>query len=110
MIEDKANGPAILSAMQETLPGLVPWDPGAKSKIARAYSVTGKCEAGNVLLPDPSLPGKEWVSDLLTELCKFPLAANDDQVDTFTQALIVGSEESSFQEALEKAMQKMNGS
>lgn len=85
LIEDKANGPAIIDALKDTLPGIIPVEPDG-SKLARAHAVTAFWEAGNVYLPHPdaaTFPVKE----LISELTMFPAAANDDQVDALTQAL-----------------------
>jgi predicted phage terminase large subunit-like protein len=84
LIEDKANGPAVIDALRRTIPGIVPVEPDG-SKVARAHSVTPVFEAGNVYLPDRSVAS--WVGDLESELLNFPTAAHDDQVDALTQAL-----------------------
>lgn len=86
LVEDKANGTAILDSLKEVISGLVPINP-TESKEARARSVSPDVEAGNVLLPYPGDPGNEWVTDLLSELRDFPNGAHDDQVDGLTQAL-----------------------
>lgn len=86
LVEDKANGTAILDTLRETIPGLIPVNP-TESKQARARAITPEVEAGNVLLPLPSDPGNEWVTDLLAELRDFPTGSHDDQVDALTQAL-----------------------
>ena len=43
-------------------------------------------EAGDVYIPDESIA--DWSGDLVEECAKFPNAANDDQVDTMTQAIL----------------------
>jgi predicted phage terminase large subunit-like protein len=86
LVEDKANGPAVISALSRRLPGLVPEEPHG-SKQARAAAIAPFIEAGNVHLPDPGLPGCAWVGDLIDEAAAFPNAAHDDQVDTASQAL-----------------------
>lgn len=85
LIEDKANGTAVIDTLKRELPGIVPITPQG-GKVARAYACQGYFEARNVHLPDPSLA--PWVLDLQAELLKFPNAAHDDQVDALTQALI----------------------
>jgi predicted phage terminase large subunit-like protein len=84
LVEDKANGPAIIADLRNTIPGLVAVEPEG-SKQARAASVSPMCQAGNVHLPDPSI----WpeVSEWLDEICTFPKGVHDDRVDSFTQAL-----------------------
>jgi len=84
LIEDKANGPAVIDTLKAKVPGLIPIEPDG-SKLARAHAVTSYWEAGNVWLPHPDFA--PWVKDLLSELTAFPAAANDDQVDALTQAL-----------------------
>lgn len=86
LVEDKANGTAILDTLRNEISGLKPISPG-ESKEARARAVTPEVEAGNVLLPLPTDPGNQWVGDLLDELRDFNSAAHDDQVDALTQAL-----------------------
>lgn len=85
-VENKANGPAILSALSRSMPGLVPITPDG-SKEARLWAVTPMFRAGNVRLPDRALA--QWVTDYVEELVTFPAAKNDDQVDATTQALSV---------------------
>lgn len=89
LVEDKANGTAIMSVLKEQVPGLIPVPVTSRegSKEARARAESPTFEAGNVLLPLPSDPGNEWVSDYLSELREFPSGAHDDQVDATTQAL-----------------------
>lgn len=82
LVEDKANGPAVLDALSHTLPGLIPVQPQG-GKEARANVVQPLVEAGNV-----HLPGFEpWTGDLIEELAGFPNATHDDQVDALTQAI-----------------------
>jgi predicted phage terminase large subunit-like protein len=84
IIEDKANGPAIIAQLRTKVPGLVPFTP-VDSKEARANAVAAFVEAGNVEVPDPQL--SPWVGDFIEECAGFPNAAHDDQVDAMTQAL-----------------------
>lgn len=86
LVEEKANGAAILDVLKDKFSGLKAINPD-KSKEARARAITPECESGHVYLPHPSDPGKEWVTDLLSELRNFPFDAHDDQVDSLTQAL-----------------------
>lgn len=86
LVEDTANGPAIMDVMKKKVAGIKAISPKT-SKEARARAVTPECESGHVYLPFPGDPGNEWVLGLISELRNFPLDANDDQVDAFTQAL-----------------------
>ena len=82
LIEDKANGPAIISSLRQDISGIVPVTPQG-SKEARLSAVSPDIEAGNVYLP----MGAPWVHDYIEELAVFPNDANDDQVDATSQAL-----------------------
>ena len=84
LIEDKANGPAVIDTLKASVPGIIPIEPDG-SKLARAHAVSSYWEAGNVWLPHPDIA--PWVKDLVAELTTFPASANDDQVDSLTQAL-----------------------
>ena len=84
LIEDKANGPAVMDALKEDVPGLIPIEPDG-SKVARAHAVTSLWAGGNVFIPeDDAFP---WVTDFVAELVSFPASGHDDQVDSMTQAL-----------------------
>lgn len=87
IVEDKANGPAVMAALRSTIPGLVPEEPQG-SKLARLSAASPLVEAGNVLLPNPSsVPGTAWVPDFVEEIAGFPTAKHDDQADGFSQAM-----------------------
>lgn len=85
LIEDKANGSAVISTLKKHVTGIIPITP-KESKEARAYAVSTLWEAKNVYLP-PSYSG-DWVDiEFIPELLAFPAGAHDDQVDAMTQAL-----------------------
>ena len=84
LIEDAANGPAIISTLRREIGGIIPIKPEG-SKEERAAAVSPQIEAGNVFLPRP---GKApWVQDFIEEWAVFPLGEYDDQVDAASQAL-----------------------
>lgn len=83
-VEDAANGPAIINALQRDVLGIVAVKPDG-GKVARAYAVQALVNAGNVYLPHPSIA--PWVEDFVRQLAGFPNAAHDDDVDACTQAL-----------------------
>lgn len=84
LIEDKANGPAVIDTLKSSVSGIIPIEPDG-SKLARAHAVTSYWEAGNIYLPHPDIA--PWIKHFIAELTAFPAAANDDQVDSMTQAL-----------------------
>ncbi len=85
LVEDKANGPAIIDTLQKQISGIEPINPEG-GKEARANSVQGLWRSGSVFLPHPSIA--PWVPGFVEELCRFPKAPHDDQVDCMTQALL----------------------
>jgi predicted phage terminase large subunit-like protein len=93
LIEDKANGTAIIDDLKRSVGGLIPVSVPPVSKVARARSITGYVEAGNVWLPDASVDaafdaeGNSWVAGYINEHASFPKGAHDDQVDATSQAL-----------------------
>lgn len=84
LVEDKANGPAVIDSLKSTVSGLVPIEPDG-SKIARAHACTAEWEAGNVWLPHKDIA--PWVTETVEEITTFPFAGHDDTVDAMTQAL-----------------------
>lgn len=89
VIEDKANGTAVIESLQSILPGIVAVEPKG-GKEARAAAVEPQVESGNVYL----LEGAEWLDAWIDEFASFPKGKHDDQVDALSQALIkFGDEE-----------------
>lgn len=82
LIEDKANGPAVIDALRNRISGIIPINPEG-SKESRANAVSAQIESGNVLLPRNA----EWVHDYIQEWSQFPNGTDNDQVDATTQAL-----------------------
>lgn len=99
LVEDKANGPAVIAQLRSRVPGLVAVTP-QDSKYARASAVAPFVEAHNVHLPDPA--SAAWVGDFVEECAGFPNAAHDDQVDAMSQAVsrLLG-DQGSAEQALE---------
>lgn len=84
LIEDKANGPAVISALGKRVSGLVAVQVEG-SKEARARAISGDIEAGNVYLPHPAIA--PWIWEFMEECRAFPHGSHDDQVDALSQAL-----------------------
>lgn len=87
LVEDKANGTAVIDQLRRSIPGIVPVTPH-ESKYARAQAVAPFIEAGNVWLPegDAVLPGVD-PDGVIDEAAAFPNGQHDDQVDQTSQAL-----------------------
>lgn len=82
LIEDKANGSAIISTLKKQISGLKPINP-TESKIARAEAISIYIETGNVYIPENA----PYIADLEDEIINFPAVDHDDQIDCMTQAL-----------------------
>ena len=85
LVEDKANGTAVIDVLRSKVPGIIPINPH-ESKYARASAVSPYIEACNVWLPSTEIqlfPAE----DLIEEAAAFPNGAHDDQVDAASQAL-----------------------
>lgn len=109
LVEDKANGSAIIETLTQSVPGIVAVDPRG-GKLSRASACSGLVEAGNVYLPDPKMPGFAWVEHLfIPEVLSFPRSKKDDQVDAMTQALLYLQENTSWLRAAMSAVRKEFG-
>lgn len=84
LVEDKANGTAIINTLSRTIPGIVPEVPRG-GKTERANAVVPFVEAGNVWLPAVEIA--PWIDAYIEEMAAFPTGKHDDQVDQTTQAL-----------------------
>lgn len=85
LVEDKANGPAILDVLQRDISGIMAVSPGNDSKEARAMSVSPVWEAGQVYLPHPLWHPE--IEDWLEEIVGFPNMQHDDNVDSMVYAI-----------------------
>jgi predicted phage terminase large subunit-like protein len=85
VIEDKANGPAVVAMLKHEIAGLIAVNPKGGKEV-RAQAVSPQIEAGNVYLPDPSIA--PWINGFIEECAAFPNGAFDDQVDAMSQALV----------------------
>jgi len=82
LIEDKANGSAVIDLLKRKVPGLIAIQPEG-GKVVRAVAMSPYVQSGNVYLPED----RQWVNDLVEEAAAFPNGAHDDQVDAMTQAI-----------------------
>ena len=82
-VEGKANGPAVIDSLRLKIPGLVESDV-EQSKEARAHAASPHVQAGNYVLPHPSI--HPWTTTIRLETRAFPNAAHDDIVDCITLA------------------------
>lgn len=81
LIEDKANGSAIIQTLQKEM-FCIPVNPKG-GKEARVNAVSPAIESGHVYLPE----GEPWLYEFVDQFTAFPAGKNDDMVDSATQAL-----------------------
>lgn len=84
IIEEKANGSAIIDMLRDEIAGLRAVLPEG-GKEARAHAVEGLWSSKKILLPDHKIA--PWIDEFIREVLEFPSSINDDQVDAMTQAL-----------------------
>jgi predicted phage terminase large subunit-like protein len=84
LIEDKANGSAVISVLKKKVPRIKEVNPGKDSKGSRLLAVTGDMECGNYWIPLDA----DWVGAYVEELVGFPKAAHDDAVDMTSYGLM----------------------
>ncbi len=82
LIEDKANGSAIIQTLQKNVPGVIGINPQG-GKTARVNAVAPAIESGHVYLPQDA----PWLEDYLRQWSEFPAGKHDDMVDASTQCL-----------------------
>jgi len=85
VIEEAANGAAVIQTLQGEIMGIVPFKPQT-GKDARLAAVSPIYEAGNVYYPDPTFA--PWVGINVEEVVSFPNAAHDDTVDCASLAIM----------------------
>jgi len=85
LIEDKANGPAVMEMLKSRVPGLIAVNPQG-GKIVRARAVEPIQESNNIYLPAPAIAS--WVIEFVERSRKFPNVDYDDEIDAMTQANI----------------------
>ncbi len=93
VVEDKANGPAVVDLLKTELRAIVAVNPGTKSKAQRVnLGSVPRLQAGQVELPDESVA--PWVKEWKAEHIAFsPAAAHDDRVDAFSQLMLEWAKE-----------------
>jgi predicted phage terminase large subunit-like protein len=82
LVEDKANGPAVIQSLKNEISGLIAINPEG-GKMSRASAVSPDLEAGDWHLPHPAIA--LWVPGFIEECAAFPNGTHDDQVDAWSQ-------------------------
>jgi predicted phage terminase large subunit-like protein len=82
LVEDKANGPAVVQSLRHGIARFVEVNPEG-GKVSRAAAASPQLESGNWYVPHPLLA--PWVEEFIGECAAFPSGAHDDQVDAWSQ-------------------------
>jgi hypothetical protein len=100
LVEDAANGRALIQILSPEIPGIIPVRPQGDadagipggSKADRATYTLRACEAGEVELPEDRWglrhDGSNWISEIIAEHLAFPRGLRCDTVDAFSQMVI----------------------
>lgn len=105
LIEDKANGPALLSDLQGEFRQLTAYEPGNTELVARMLPFVDRVRTGAVAFPDPSIA--PWVSEIVAEIARVPRGAHDDHWATMAQALAyIRSNSTNYSQALKMWRQR----
>ena len=101
LIEDKANGTAIINVLQKEM-FCIPVNPKG-GKVARVNAVSPAIESGHVYVPENA----PWLGDYLDQWTAFPAGSHDDMVDSSSQALshMLYAPGSAYQRKLDKTEQ-----
>lgn len=97
-VENKASGISLVQTLRSHRIPARAWEPKdrtPKDKVGRAKHSTMPISAGRVFLPNPSMPGFEWVGKFVNEHTAFTdddSHLNDDQVDAHTIASSIWQE------------------
>jgi predicted phage terminase large subunit-like protein len=83
LVEDKANGSAVIAHLKEEISGLVPIDPQG-GKMSRMMAAAPEFQANNWFFDRTGA----WTNKAVDQLCNFPNAKNDDIADAVTQCSI----------------------
>lgn len=83
LVEDKANGPAVIKKLKRKIPGVIEIEPQG-GKTARMYAASGEWQSGNWYVDRNAA----WTDGFISQLCTVPNAAHDDMADMMSQASV----------------------
>ncbi len=115
LIEEKANGAALINRLSNMVPGVDPFDPKG-SKTVRAAVFASCMMAGVVWLPmgDPRAtdvvanPHTPWIDDFIMECARFPGGRRDDRVDGASMACIYWTENAPAVDPVDREKKRFN--
>jgi predicted phage terminase large subunit-like protein len=81
LVEDKANGPAVIQRLKLNVPGVIAINPEG-GKTARMFAVAAEWQAGDWYVDRRGT----WTEPFIEQITMFPNARNDDMCDSMSQA------------------------
>jgi predicted phage terminase large subunit-like protein len=81
LVEDKANGPAVVNALKRDVSGVIEIEPEG-GKVSRVFAVAPEWQAGDWYVDRNAM----WTEPFVQQITMFPTAAHDDMVDMMSQA------------------------
>lgn len=100
LVEAKASGQSLLQDLRLAKVPAVAYNPGNADKISRAHQAAPTLELGFVWVPESGKnrgQAVSWAQGFVKQVAKFPVAAHDDYVDTFTQVVLFLKNEGWFE-------------
>lgn len=95
VIEDKANGSPVIQQLQDSVPGIQPFNPGTASKAQRLESASLYRQSKNVVFVETDYDDKmnkyalnSGLQNLTKRLLNFPFVEHDDIVDAFDMLVL----------------------
>ena len=93
LVEDKANGPAVVAVLQDKIHGLIAREAKQGGTFELANATSYLVAAGNVWLPGKydehgnTVPAHPWVQEFIDECSSYPRGEFTDQVSALVQLL-----------------------
>ena len=81
LVEDKANGPAVVERLRANIPGVVAINPKG-GKVARMFAAAPEWQAGDWYVDRRA----SWTEPLVEQITMFPAGRYDDIADAMSQA------------------------
>ena len=81
LVEDKANGPAVIQRLKINVPGIIAINPEGGKK-ARMQAVASEWQAGDWYVDRNAA----WTEPFVEQITMFPNAAHDDMADAMSQS------------------------
>ena len=83
LVEDKANGPAVIERLKANIPGVVPIQPQG-GKTSRMFAAAAEWQAADWYVARNAA----WTEPFIEQITTFPACRHDDMVDMMTQASV----------------------